>query len=76
MSWDALNAEDVVSTDSPLPYFNAKTGEVADFLNRLEQSLGGGKGLTSGIPCKVLKPGGQWVHGRVRVAIEFEPDHG
>lgn len=33
-----------------------------------------GKLIGEGLPCKVLRPGNQWVEGKLKVHIEFEPN--
>jgi hypothetical protein len=30
--------------------------------------------ITSGLDCKILRPGNQWVEGKLKVHMEFEPN--
>jgi len=74
MDWQPLDRNDVIAAeDGRLPTLNARTAEVGELLDYLETQTGK-KGMTSEFPCKVLKPGGQWIKGKIRVAIEFCSD--
>lgn len=79
-----LDAEDVVFMSQPQMVLSQQTYKVSEFTEGLQKllfnantKLGSGPSaqlLTSGIPCKVLKPEQKWRNGKLRLRLEFCPD--
>lgn len=77
-----LAQEDVVSVYDNEILVKNRTFTINEFLTEMKKALqtqlteGKENWLTNGIDCKILKPGAKtWQRGKVRIALEFEPEN-
>ncbi|MEP0868896.1 hypothetical protein NDA01_03670 [Trichocoleus desertorum AS-A10] len=76
--FEPLELDDVVMVDKPgIP--NHSPFLLKQFLSGLQSLLlqqGSAGGLTNsdGVRCRVLRPGGDWRAGKIRIRLEFCPD--
>lgn len=75
-----LNDDDVVAMSKEFNFAHQPMTKYEDLIKALEGQLNfnherrGTVWLTDGVECEVLRVGGGWLKGRMRLSLEFIPD--
>jgi hypothetical protein len=81
-NFESINSDDIVVFTEEKLFIDRSPAFGSELMSRFKSALnsyssGGdtvGRIISEGLPCKVLRPGNQWIEGKLKVHMEFEPN--
>jgi hypothetical protein len=81
-NFESINSDDIIVFTGPKVFVVRSPAFGKEVLDGLERALKNyvepndklGDFLTDGLKCRILRPGNQWIEGKLKIRMEFEPN--